>query len=649
MLCKIAPSTNNKDIRLSRFVNGAECSRTSAFSLLQRPVFRLSVSRKYGICSCFLTILNDSTGIETGIPFVYENTELGADIYYCLVDFEKLCAQRKSGLFYFTVKLDCGTGKSFYLSSVNNIDFHVTDNLSEVQRFRLLVYSEDFYTPEWAKEAVMYHIFVDRFCKTPEVVPTRTDCKINSNWDTGIPEYAEYPGAELANNEFFGGNLYGVSAKLDYLKELGVNCIYLSPIFKAYSNHKYDTGDYMQIDEMFGGESAFDELLHHANELGIHVILDGVFNHTGDDSRYFNRYGKYDSIGAYQSKNSPYYDWYTFKNYPEEYECWWGIRILPKLNNTNPSLREFFLGENGVVDHYIKKGISGWRLDVADELPKDFLEQLRRIVKKQSAEALIIGEVWENAADKVAYGSRRFYLNGDQLDSVMNYPIKNAIIDFVKNADCTFFYNTVTEIYSSYPAPVSSVLMNILSTHDTARILTELGRNDADEMLTNREKSTYKLSREQREKAVRLLKIASVLQFTLPGMPSVFYGDEAGVEGFGDPFCRKPYPWGKEDTELVEHYKKLCHLKRSCKAFEGAHIEFLKHEGGLCAYERRFDEYVAVVMVNLTAQDHVFELCNPADTVLYGDVSYKNECVSVSAQNAAIVLCHFAESKGELQ
>lgn len=607
-----------KYIVLRRLKGKKDAKTPGAYNLSDKAEFMLRISRKLGISEVVMLCYDDTKGEELFINLDYIETELGIDTYSVKLDLKKMCNPINDGLFYYTFKL-VSFDRCFYISSVNNVDFVVTDNPDTVSRFRLLVSNDGYKTPDWAKDVVMYHIFVDRFSKSKIKLPKRDDCVINENWDTGIPKYAEYPGAPLDNNEFFGGSIYGIIDKLDYLESLGVNCLYLSPIFKAYSNHKYDTGDYMSIDEMFGGEKAFKKLLRETKKRGIHIILDGVFNHTGDDSLYFNAYGKYDSVGAYQSKNSDYYRWYYFNENPDDYESWWGIKILPKLNNTNPETVEFFLGKNGVVAKYLQMGVSGWRLDVADELPHDFLTGLRNVAKETRDDCLIIGEVWENATDKISYSKRRKYFSGYQLDSVMNYPVKNAIVDYVKYGDCNNFYNTVTEIYSGYPNESSAVLMNLLSTHDTERVLTLLVCSYEDLCLSNDKKAEYKLAPEKRDLAIKLLKVASLIQYTLPGMPCIFYGDEAGMEGMGDPYCRKPYPWGREEKTLVEHYKKLGLLKRTISALKTTDIEFIKHEGSVCIYKRGTGKNSVIVCVNMSDSNlPVGEY--ESRKVLFGDV-----------------------------
>lgn len=587
-------------ITFEKYTEGTNASGKGAFSLSCSPSFELKISRRLGICSCLMTLTNAFDGEKYEYAFKYKKTELSTDVFTLEIDFPGLCEPEDCGLFFYGITLFSDDSHIYALSSVNNVDFEVRDaSKHDAKEFRLLLYADGFHTPDWAKSAVMYHIFVDRFAKGDRDIPLRGDAVRIDGWENGTPEYAPYNGAPMKNNSFFGGDLYGAAQKLPYLSELGVNVIYLSPIFRAYSNHKYDTGDYETIDEMFGGKDAFDALIKEAEKYGISVILDGVFNHTGDDSKYFNRYGKYDTVGAYQSWDSPYHNWYDFQEFPEKYSCWWGIKILPKLMNDRPELKDFFLGEHGIVRKWLKSGTSGWRLDVADELPSEFLDLLRSAAKSEKEDSLIIGEVWENAADKVAYGEMRRYFLGHELDSVMNYPIKNAIIDFCLGADAESFYNTVTDIYSSYPPFVSSVLMNILGTHDTERILTVLS-GVSGQGKSNEELSKAKLTQEQKAVAVSRLKLASVLQFTLPGMPSVFYGDEAGMEGYHDPFCRRPFPWGHADQDLTEHYRTLCKIKRNEKALHSSFLEFLKHENGFVCFKRENGGKTLTVAVNVS-------------------------------------------------
>ena len=280
---------------------------------------------------------------------------------------------------------------------------------------------------------------------------------------------------KVLNNDFFGGNIRGILEKLDYLQSLHVTVLYLNPIFRSFSNHRYDTGNFMEIDPTFGTEEEFARLVEECRKRGIRIMLDGVFNHTGDDSLYFNKYGRYPGVGAYQSKDSKYYAWYNFIHYPEKYSAWWGIDNLPAVNEECPSYADYITGENGVIRYWLKYSLGGFRLDVADELPDEFIEKIRQAVKAADPEAVVLGEVWEDASNKIAYSKRRKYFWGKELDSVMNYPLKDAIIQFILSGDTSLFRQTVAMLRDNYPKSVLDSLMNILGTHDTARILTALG------------------------------------------------------------------------------------------------------------------------------------------------------------------------------
>ena len=461
------------------------------------------------------------------------------------------------------------------------------------------VFAKDYTTPHWLDGGIIYQIFPDRFFASETAkkdIPN--DRYICNDWSKQ-PEYRQpkdLSDIKRLGNDYYGGDLEGIKEKLDYIADLGVNCIYLNPIFEAHSNHRYNTADYLKIDPMLGDEKALCNLIKEAKKRGIYIILDGVFSHTGDDSIYFNRYKRYKSEGAYQSKLSPYFKWYNFKNYPDKYESWWGIETLPETNENEPSYCEFITGKNGVIRYWLKKGIAGWRLDVADELPDYFLDKVREAVKAESDENFLLGEVWEDASNKISYGNRRRFLNGKQLDSVMNYPFANAIVDFVKGTDAKRLMNCVLDITENYPPQSARLLMNHIGTHDTARILTRLG---ADYCPDNRQaQAEFKLTPEQYSKAVKLLKLAAVLQYTLVGVPSLYYGDEAGLTGWGDPFCRGGYPWDNEDMQILEFYKKLGKIRRETEAFkDGKFIPFTA-DTGLIAYIRESENSKVFTAVN---------------------------------------------------
>ncbi len=475
--------------------------------------------------------------------------------------------------------------------------FENTDNINPyTSSHELLIYKDDYTTPEWLKGGIIYHIFVDRFYKN-HTNKKNDNIIIRNDWD-GIPYYKPNENGEILNNDFFGGNLEGIIYKLPYLHNLGVTVIYLSPIFEAHSNHKYDTGNYFSIDPMFGSEENFVNLCKSAEDYGISIILDGVFSHTGDDSVYFNKYNKYNSVGAYQSKDSQYFQWYTFNNWNEDYNCWWNIKILPALNKTNQNYINFIMGEEGVLKYWLKRGVRGYRLDVADELPNEFLNKLRQSVKSEKEDAVIIGEVWEDASNKFSYDKLKEYFCGNQLDSVTNYPLRTAIIDYVKNKDCTNLYEVMSMITEKYPNQSINCLMNILGTHDTIRIITELASqtipSNKDEMANS------KLSDKELSNGIKLLKIASLLQMTLPGVPCIYYGDEVGIEGWKDPFNRKCFPWGNENNEILNHYKSLSNLRKSSSVFIDGKYKCIVHDTSVFIFERYNEKEKIIIGINLS-------------------------------------------------
>ena len=447
--------------------------------------------------------------------------------------------------------------------------------------WQLTVSKTDYKTPNWAKRGVIYQIFADRFAREGDVEFAKKG-RLHADWYER-PDVAE-EGKDYRADDFFGGNRKGIISKLDYLERLGVTLIYLSPIFESGSNHRYDTGDYMKIDSLFGTEAEFESLIKEAKKRGIKIMLDGVFNHTGADSIYFNKEGHYDSLGAYQSKESPYFDWYDFDEYPDEYNCWWGSKVVPTVNKKAKGYQELVLGDGGVIDKWTKFGVAGWRFDVVDELPIDFTTKLCQKVKSEGEDTLIVGEVWEDATTKISYEKWRPYFMGGQLDSVMNYPFKEAIIAYVTTGDRRAFVDSVTKIIENYPKESLDCLMNLVDSHDTVRAITRLSGVEAPENKSDR--AGFALSPEKYELAKKRLKFASALQFTLPGVPCIYYGDEAGVQGFEDPMNRATYPWGREDEDLVKHYKSLGELRKTYADFFAGETVFIP-DGQLVIFERR--------------------------------------------------------------
>lgn len=546
--------------------------------------------------------------VSTPVAMHFEKSENGFSVYTADYVFDA------AGIYYYRFEMRNRDGVWYYGRGENG-ESVCGENLPEWQ---LTVYKSSYKTPDFAKGNIIYHIFVDRFNRA-DGVKTKRKYRLHESFSES-PEVVSADGKYYAD-DFFGGNFNGIREKLDYLEELGVGIIYLSPIFKAYSNHRYDTGDYLKVDELLGTEDDFKRLLDAAHEKGMKIILDGVFNHSGADSLYFNKFGTYDSLGAYQSKSSPYYDWYYFKKFPDEYACWWGCDNVPDLNKSNKDYRALVFGKNGVVEKWQKLGADGWRLDVVDELPIDFVNLLIKKIKSVNKDALVIGEVWEDASTKVSYGELRPYLLGDQLDGTMNYPFMNAIIAYVRDGDEKFFKDTVQSILENYPKETVYCLMNSLGTHDTVRIINALSDVRAHGW-SKTHKLGYKLPDSEYEKAKKKLYLASVLQFTLPGIPSIFYGDEAGLQGFDDPINRRPYPWGSEDEEILAHYRKLGRIRRENRAvFSGGFN--MRDENGLVAYERAVGDDEILIAVNAGADDKTLFI-NKEYTSLYNNKEYKD-------------------------
>ena len=519
------------------------------------------------------------------------------------------------GLYFYSFEIE-GEG----VVSCN--DLETGELMPSENMFLLTVSSKDYQTPDWFKGGILYQIFPDRFYRDgsmPDIIGRIQ----RNNWGE-TPYFRPNEKGKVLNNDFFGGSFKGIEKKLPYLASLGITTIYLNPIFEAASNHRYDTSDYMKVDAMLGTEDDFSSLISSAEKYNIKLILDGVFNHTGDDSVYFNKYGKYPSVGAYQSKDSPYYSWYNFQEHPDKYGSWWGIDILPETNEESESYQNFIFGNDGVLKHWLRFGIGGYRLDVADELPDFFLKKLRQSVKEENPDAIIIGEVWEDASNKIAYSKRREYLQGYELDSVMNYPLKDAIIYYLQSGDAKAVLRTIRVLINHYPKETVDCLMNLLGTHDTARILTVIGGiycNNKEEMALP---SAY-LSEENKQIAIKKLKIGAVLQYTLPGVPCLYYGDENAAEGHIDPFCRRCFDWDNLNTDLIDFYKKLGMIRNRFKPIlKNGNFENIYTNDGLMFF-KRFNEHGSIyIFVNNSTKSYAFDFPGIYHELLK-DVQYQNQ------------------------
>lgn len=461
-------------------------------------------------------------------------------------------------------------------------------NMEAGDRWQVSCIPADFETPDWAKGAVMYQIFPDRFYKSgdPDLTEKLRPYTVHRNWNEEV-SWQPTPEGLVLNNDFYGGNFRGIREKLPYLSDMGVEILYLNPVSKAFSSHRYDTCDYKTPDPMLGTEADFAELCRAAHHRGVRIVLDGVYSHTGSRSIYFDKNHEFGG-GAVSDPNSPYRNWYQFHHYPDSYNCWWNFDTLPCVNKMDPGFLDYIIdGEDSVVAHWLKLGADGFRLDVADELPDEFILRLKRRIRAIRPDALLIGEVWEDASNKIAYSRRRRYFVDGELDSVMNYPFRTAILNFIKAVDDgRGLKETVLSIAENYPPQVLPCLMNSLGTHDTPRILTAL----VDDFDGSRaEKAARRLSMQQMILAKERLRMASFLQFTLPGSPCVYYGDEAGMEGYADPFNRRPYPWGAEDGDLLEHYRRLTALRRELPALRRGEIQFFQAKNRMVGFTRELE------------------------------------------------------------
>ena len=464
--------------------------------------------------------------------------------------------------------------------------------------WQLTVYDEKYMQPTGYAGKVMYQIFPDRFF----IGDYRADIgrTTRSDWG-GLPFYNnDKNSADFIGSDFFGGNLRGIIEKLDYLKELGISIIYLNPIFLSSSNHRYNTSDYMQIDPLLGDEKIFSELCEKAHSLDIKIILDGVFSHVGADSKYFDLDGEFGNIGAYHNPDSEYRKWFTFDNSAIGYKSWWGIFSMPETNESEPSFKEFICGEDGVIAHWMKLGADGIRLDVADELPDDFLDCVKERIKSINKDALLIGEVWEDASTKHSHGGRRRYLLGNQLDGIMNYPFKAAVLNFMTSKNAFSFLEGVAQICNNYPAPMLNCTMNFLSTHDTVRAISLLSGSRGNYLPRN-EQATCTLSEEEYKLGKHLFMVAMTILFVLNGIPSIYYGDEVGLCGFADPFNRLCFPWGKEDRELLNFVRSLCKFRcEFSHILSDAVFEIVSCEENVAIFKRTNEHGSMLCAVNMS-------------------------------------------------
>lgn len=532
---------------------------------------RLRLAKNIKMKAVYLRVWQEQSGerlikmraAETDSDCIFMRAELPAAAEGCLI------------WYYFMIEL--ADGKTIYYG--NNERQQGGEGMRYDQlppSYQLTVYDKGARTPDWFKGAVMYQIFPDRFCRAQtEGLPQKRDAVYHLSWQDKPFYFKDVDTKEIIAYDFYGGNLAGIQSKLAYLKELGIGVIYMNPIFQAQSNHRYDTGDYHTVDPLLGTNDDLKALCEAASEQGIRIILDGVFSHTGSDSKYFNRYGHYDSVGAYQSPDSPYREWYDFIEYPKVYNSWWGFDTLPNVQETTPSYMDFMIyKKDSVLKYWLGQGVSGWRLDVIDELPPKFSQAFFRELKHENPDNVLIGEVWEDASNKQSYGVPREYLCGHEMDSAMNYPFRKAVLDFLLGrADASATRNVLFSLYENYPKENFYAMMNLIGSHDVERVMTLLGEAPSAEGVPVIRQAEYKLPEENYVLAEKRLRMASLWQMTFPGVPCVYYGDEIGMQGYRDPYNRCPYEWEGGNMALRDWYKQIIALRNHTQAFKtGAFI-----------------------------------------------------------------------------
>jgi cyclomaltodextrinase / maltogenic alpha-amylase / neopullulanase len=433
---------------------------------------------------------------------------------------------------------------------------------SAIRRFRQTVHAADFKVPDWAADVVYYYVFPERFRngdKKNDPKPGRD--KYQSHTVELHRSWTEKPfrpgsgdgGDAVFNNDFFGGDLAGIIDKLDYIKELGANTIYMTPVFKAPSNHKYDTADFKQIDPAFGTNADFERLTSEAKKRGIRVIADTSLNHVGSDSLYFDRFANHQAQGAFEggriNPSSPYASWFSFdatqKDADKQYKGWVGINDLPELDKSSPGWRNFaYKSRDSVMKTWLDRGAAGWRMDVAPWVPDDFWREWRSEIKRHAPDTLTISEAWFDCSK---------YFLGDMFDSTMNYIFRNAVLAYAAGGSAADLVASLEAVREAYPPQAFHALMNLLSTHDAARALHQFGFHDETT-------DAAKIGQ-----AKQRLLLAVFLQMTYPGAPTIYYGDEVGVSGGEDPYNRATYPWedmgGKPDKALLAEFKKLTRLR----------------------------------------------------------------------------------------
>ncbi len=559
--------------------------------------------------------------------------------------------------FWYRFIVSDGTNTVYYGDNTAALDGGLgkTTDKPVDQGYALMFYDPAFTSPQWARSAFMYQIFPDRFRNgrdnnNPQTGDRRYDDPVlRLPWDT-LPEgycrnYSdaatncpwrfdttppnEHPTKEWPRGrDYMGGDLKGVDQQLEYLQALGVTAIYFNPIFDAGSNHSYDTQNYYKIDPYFGTQKDWDNLVKRANRLGIRIILDGVFNHVSSDSPFFDRYGHYTELGACESAASPYRSWFRFRpptgdepavcapSTPDGndtyYDGWFGFDSIPVLNKSNPAVQAYFLSQpNNVTKYWLDRGAAAWRMDVMGDasFPNGYWEQFRATTKQAKADALIIGELWQKDSTLLRY------LRGDRADTTMNYRLRDATLgllapggfdskgfgDSGRTIAPSEFAARLESIREDYPDAAYYSLMNLMDSHDTERLLWTLTPG-AETRAEKEQNAANVASGKQR------MRLASLIQFTVPGAPTVYYGDEVGMTGDDDPDDRRTYPWedlgGTTDKAMFQHYQTLAKLRRDNPVLIDGDFRVLlaDDKAGAVAYGRKTDKQAVIVALNRSNQ-----------------------------------------------
>ncbi len=622
-------------------------------------------AKKDDVTKADLYIKNQNTGTSKLISMEKAATNDGKDFW------EAKVTPEEKGLYGYKFIVRDGSAKAEYGEDTKQgAAGKAVDTNAEL--YQLTVFDPGYETPDWMKEAVVYQIFPDRFnngneenddaketARGPEPIEHQEWGELPDN--PRLSDSAGYDGDKIWSNDFFGGDIEGIQKKLDYIQSLGVNTLYLNPIAKAASNHKYDATDWKTIDPMFGTPEEFKAFTDELEKRDMHLIMDGVFNHVGDDSIYFDRYGKYDVVGAYeywsriydlmnnknmsekdakvearkqlekegQTFNDEYgfHNWFNIKNEKVkdengkeryDYQAWWGYDSLPEIKSVegdavdydselnNAKFSDYIMyDKDSASKSWLTNGASGWRLDVANEVDMEFWREFRDELK--SEEMAGAGATLKDGEEPLILGeiwddASKYFL-GDQYDSVMNYRFEGAILDFLKNGNAASTDEKLMAVQEDYPDEAFHALMNLMGSHDTPRAIYVLGGGT-----DTYERAEFDPNYDH-ELGVQRLKLAAVLQMGYPGAPTIYSGDEAGVTGSKDPDDRRTYPWGDENADLVKHYQAAGAVRtENADLLAYGKLTTLHADGDVYAFARTNDDGAAIIAVNRGTKSQMIEL-----------------------------------------